>query len=471
MATLILLIVQEMFCLTDFLKFDIILFMRHKNYLVGGLILLITNVYGQTSYSQPYPNYPIYEATLKNGLRVVVYEDSSTPIVSCQLWFNVGSIYDPPGKSGLSHLLEHMDGAKNYPPRKMAEIIDSLGGEDNAFTSNLYVCYWTDLAKEFYPVALKLLSDRMCNLLITKEKFLSERNVVMEERRLGENEPYDVLWEQFDLLAYKFHPYRNPVIGWMEDIKRITLEDLITHYRTYYQPRNAVLVIAGNVTPSQAFSQARKYFEKIKSKPVVHPKFYEPPQEGELTLTLYRKVSLPAVLIGYKTTDFGDSDYYALEVLEGILGRGKSSRLYKRLVEDEIALRVYAWNDLEREAGIFKFFIMPRRLEDLDRAINLIYDELEKLFSLTKDSLTEAELQRVINNYVADEIYARDRPREMGMRIGRQLIVTGNLLDMLEAPTRLKQVTKEDIKRVIKRYFIPKNRIIVKLLPRVEEDE
>ncbi|MEO0072802.1 MAG: pitrilysin family protein [candidate division WOR-3 bacterium] len=437
--------------------------------MIGCFLLSFALLNAQINFSKPYEDYPIYEATLKNGLRIIIYKDSTTPIISSQLWFNVGSIYDPPSRSGLSHLLEHMDGTKNYKPREITQIIDSLGGEDNAFTSNLYVCYWVDLTKEFYDTALKLLAERLANLLITEEKFLSERNVVMEERRLGENEPYDVLWEQFDLLAYRFHPFRNPVIGWMEDIKRITLKDLINHYQTYYQPQNAILVLAGDVDIERALAQVNKYFGKIKSKPVSHPKFYEPPQAGEQSLVLYRKVSLPAVLLGYRTADSLDQEYYALEVLEGLLSWGKDARLYKKLVEEKnLALRVWAYNDLEREAGTFKFFVVPKKLEYLDTIIALIYKELEHLMSLGPDSITDFEMARITNNIIANEIYSRDRVRGMGMRIGRQLIVSGSLDDMVSYPERIKQVTKEDVREILRKYFVPKNRTIVKLLP---EDE
>ncbi|MCS7259099.1 MAG: insulinase family protein, partial [candidate division WOR-3 bacterium] len=412
-----------------------------KTMILCFLLVIFSLTEAKVNFNKPYPTHPIYEATLKNGLKVVIYKDSLTPTVSSQLWFNVGSIYDPPGRSGLSHLLEHMDGTKNYKPRAIAQIIDSLGGEDNAFTSNLYVCYWIDLAQEFYETALALLAERMENLLITEEKFLSERNVVMEERRLGENEPYDILWEQFDLLTFKFHPYRNPVIGWMDDIRRITLNDLINHYKTYYQPQNAILVLSGNVEVEDALKKINRYFAKIKSRPVQHPKFYEPPQVGEQTLVLYRKVSLPAVLIGYRTADSLDNEYYALEVLEGLLGWGKAARLYKKLVEEKnFALRVGVWNDLEREAGVFKIFVVPKKIEYLDTIIILINKELENLMSLGPDSISDFEMTRIRNNIIANEIYSRDRARGIGMRIGRQLIVSGKLVDMIEYPKRVENV-------------------------------
>ncbi|MEO0091165.1 MAG: pitrilysin family protein [candidate division WOR-3 bacterium] len=429
-------------------------------------LLLLVPLYALPKLNQPFPEYPIYETYLKNGLRVIIYVDSSTPTVSTQLWFNVGAIYDPPYKSGVSHLLEHMDGTKNYKPREISAIIDALGGEDNAFTSNLYVCYWVDLAKDYYDTALKFGAERMTNLAISESKFQSEKAVVMEERRLGENEPYDLLWEEFDALIYKLHPYRNPVIGWMEDIKRIELKDLINHYQTYYQPSNAVCVLAGAVEPNEALKRVEKYFGRIKSKPVQHPVFYEPEQLGEKRKVIYRKISIPAILIGYHTCDVSSPDYYALEVLEGLLSSGKNSRLYRRLVyEKQYALRVFAWNDLERDAGTFNFYAMPTNVSLVDSVEKIIYEELMKLKSTDKDSITDEEMARVKNNVIASEVYAQDRSRGMGMRIGRQAITTGNLADMIEYPKRIEAVTKADIRQVIEKYFIPKNRTVVTLLP------
>jgi zinc protease len=359
-----------------------------------------------------------------------------------------------------------MDGTKHYKDREISAAVDALGGEDNAFTSSLYVCYWVDLAKEFYETALKFGAERMVNLEILENKFQSERAVVMEERRLGENEPYDVLWEQFSLLAYKLHPYRNPILGWMEDIQRIELKDLLNHYRTYYQPSNTVCVLAGAVEPNDALVKVEKYFGNIKSKPVKHPMFAEPAQLGEQKMTIYKKISTPAIMFGYHTTDVYSPDFYALEVLEALLSSGKDSRLYKKIVYDkQYALNIFAGNDLERDAGLFYFFAVPNKPSLVDLVEKLIFDILANVQSTGKDSITNEEMERVKNNVIANEIYSKDRSRGMGMRIGRQSITTGNLSDMIEYPDRIQAVTKDDVRRVIGKYFYPKNKTSVTLLP------
>jgi zinc protease len=431
-----------------------------------SIFVVSTFLFATPELKQPFADFPLYTTTLNNGLRVMIYVDSATPIVSTQLWYDVGGIYDPPYKSGVSHLLEHMDGTKHYKNREISAAVDALGGEDNAFTSSLYVCYYVDLSKDLYETALKFGAERMVNLEISENKFQSERGVVMEERRLGENEPYDALWEQFSLLVYKLHPYRNPIIGWMEDIKRIERQDLLNHYHYYYQPSNTVCVLAGAVEPNEAVKKVEKYFSGIKSKPVTHPVFVEPEQLGEQEMTIFKKVTTPAFMFGYHTTDVYSSDFYALEVLEALLSSGKDSRLYKKIVyEKQYALRVSAGNDLERDAGLFYFWAMPKKASLVDSVEKLIYDELAKIQSLGKDSITNEEMERVKNNVVANEIYSKDRSRGMGMRIGRQLITTGNLADMIEYPNRIQNVTKEDIRQVISKYFVPQNRTMVKLLP------
>jgi zinc protease len=322
------------------------------------------------------------------------------------------------------------------------------------------------LAKEYYELALKLGAERMCNLIIPESKFQSERLVVMEERRLGENEPYDVLWEQGQLLAYKLHPYRHPVIGWMEEIEKITLNDLMNHYRTYWTPSNAVCVLAGAIEPNDALKKVEKYFAKIKSKPVTHPIFVEPEQLGEQRMTIYKKVSTPAISFGYHTTDVYSPDFYTLEVLEALFSSGKDSRLYKKLVyEKQFALSVYAWNSLERDNGTFDFFAMPIQTELVDSVERIIYEEVAKIQSTSKDSITNQEMERVKNQVIANEIYAQDRSRYMGMRIGRQSITTGDLRDMIEYPQKIQAVTKDDVRRVVGKYLIPKNRTVVTLLP------
>ena len=410
----------------------------------------------------------VTEYILKNGLKVLIYVDSSAPIVSTQMWYKVGSYYEPSGYTGLSHLLEHMGfkGSKKYGPGEFSRIIDENGGEDNAFTSELYTSYYENLAKDRYEIALDLEAERMKNLLLDPKEFVSEKQVVMEERRLGENSPTSVLWEKFYATAYLVHPYRTPVIGWMDDLERITRDDVYAHYRTYYTPQNAVLVIAGDIKPAEVIRKVERYFGRIKSRPVPKKDFYnaEPPQTGERRIKIKRDVKSPTLMIGYHVCGLDDPDFFVLEVIEGILLRGKSSRCYKRLVlEQALATGVWGGNDTEKDPGLFYFYVLPKSTELLDSTERTIYKELE---NLKKVPVTAEELERVTNQVIAGSIFSRDRIPSIARVLGRYTITTGSYKFFEEYPKKISSVTKEDIIRVARKYFTEDNRTVGILMPK-----
>jgi zinc protease len=409
----------------------------------------------------------VTEYTLKNGLKVLIYVDSSAPIVSTQMWYRIGSYYEPSGYTGISHFLEHMafNSTKKYKLGEFARIIDENGGEDNGFTSELYTAYYEDLAKDRFEIALDMEAERMQNLLLDPKEFGPEKGVVMEERRLGENSPTSVLWDEFYATAYLVHPYRTPVIGWMDDIERISRDDLHEFYRTHYTPKNAVLVIAGDVKPDAAIKKVEKYFNNIKSKPVVKKDFYnaEPSQTGERRIKIKRDVRTPTTMLGYHVSGFFDPDYYTLEVIEGILLRGRTSRCYQQLVDkQQLVLNIWGGNDTQKDPGMFYFFVTPRTIDLVDSTEKAIYQEIERL---KKDTVTTEELERVKNQVVANNIFSRDRIRSMGFQIARSTIATGSYKNLEEYPKKIASVTKEDIIRVAKKYFYEDNRTVGILLP------
>ncbi len=409
----------------------------------------------------------VTEHTLKNGLKVLIYVDSSAPIVSTQMWYWVGSYYEPSGYTGISHLLEHMafNSTKKYKLGEFARVIDENGGEDNGFTSELYTAYYEDLAKDRFEIALDMEAERMQNLLLSPEEFVPEKKVVMEERRLGENSPTSVLWDDFYATAYLVHPYRTPVIGWMDDLERITRDDLFNFYKTYYTPQNAVLVIAGDVKPDEAIKKVNKYFSNIKSKPVAKKDFYnaEPIQKGERRIKIKRDVKIPTLMLGYHSCGFFNPDYYILEVIEGILLRGRSARCNQQLVEkQELVLSIWGGNDTQKDPGMFYFYTTPRNISLVDSTERAIYYEIERL---KRDTVTTEELERVKNQVVANNIFSRDRVRSMGFQIARNTIATGSYKNLEEYPKKIAMVTKEDIMRVAKKYFYEDNRTVGILLP------
>lgn len=412
---------------------------------------------------------PVQSYTLKNGLRVLFYVDTLSPLVSTQVWYKVGSYYEPSGLTGISHLLEHMafKGSKNYPGDLYSKLILENGGQDNAFTSENYTAYWSDLAYDRYELALKLEADRMKNLLLDSGEFESERKVVMEERRLGENSPYRTIYENFYAVAYLSHPYRNPVIGWMDDLKRITISDLRNWYQTYYQPKRAVLVLAGKINPKEAIKKVEKYFGGIKGKEVPEKSFFEPPPKGERRIKIKRDVKTPFLMLGYRTCGVKEEDYFPLEVLERILFRGKSSRLYKRLVhEKRLVTDIWGGSDIEKDPGIFYFFAFVKEKGKIGEVEKALYEEMEKLKS---DTITASELEKIKNQVLADFFFQQNRIRSLGFSLARWEILLSDYTFFEKYPERIAAVTKEDIQKVLKKYFTEENRTVALLLPEKNE--
>lgn len=440
------------------------------NLIILSLILIISRHQANSLLEQ---RLNVTDYTLRNGLRVLIYVDSSAPIVSTQMWYKVGSYYEPSGYTGIAHLLEHMafKGSKKYGPGEFSRIIDENGGEDNGFTSELYTAYYENLAKDRYEIALDLESERMANLLLDSNEFKLEKQVVMEERRLQENSPTSVLWEGFYATAYLVHPYRTPVIGWMDDLERITRDDVLKFYRTYYTPQNAILVIAGDVKPNEVRKKVKHYFGKIKSRPVAKKDFYnaEPSQSGERRIIIKRAVKIPGLMIGYHICGVDDPDFYVLEVIEGILFGGKSARLYKRLVhQKEFALNIWGGSDIQKDPGLFYFYVTPRRSALIDSCEKTIYAELERL---KNDTVTQEELLRIKNQALARNIYRRERIQSVGYELARSVITTGSYDFIEQYPARIAQVTKEDIVRVARKYFYEDNRTVGILMPEATDEK
>ena len=310
----------------------------------------------------------------------------------------------------------------------------------------------------------------MANLLLDSTNFERERNVVMEERRLGENTPYDELWEDFYAMAFKTHPYHNPVIGWMDDIARIHRSDLYRHYTTWYTPANAVLVVAGDVQPHKVFAEAARDFGAIRSHPVPtwHP--VEPPQPGERRLIVKKDVSTPALMIGYHVPGSSDSAFYSFEVLQGLLMRGVTSRLYNRLVyQGGNALSVNGGNDAEGDnPGLFYVFAIPSSAQMTDSVERMVLHEIEKLKT---SPVTDSELTQVKNQVIADFVFQQDNNGGMANLIGRSFTMYGSLDFMNNYPNRIAAVTKDDIMKAATKYFTEDNRTVGRIVPTAAEKE
>jgi len=259
--------------------------------------------------------------TLKNGLKVILMEDHSVPVISRWTFYRVGSQNERPGITGISHFMEHMmfNGSAKYGPKEFDRVLESNGGFSNAFTSEDVTAYYEDFASNVLELCVDLDSDRMKSLALDQKYVISEMNVVKEERRLSvDNSVEGSMYEELGALAYKAHPYGWPVLGWMSDLEGITRDDAVSYFKTYYAPNNAILVIVGDFDTKKALELVHKYYDDIPAQtPPAPVRTVEPEQQGERRAELHKAAEMPAVLVGYHIPDVKSSDIYALDVLRG----------------------------------------------------------------------------------------------------------------------------------------------------------
>jgi zinc protease len=307
----------------------------------------------------------VVAATLDNGLRVLLLEDHRSPIVSFQVWYRVGSRNEQRGATGIAHFLEHMmfKGTPTRGPKQFARLVEENGGQDNAFTSQDVTSYFVDIAADKLDLVIELEADRMQNLLLDAKQIASEREVVIEERRTRtEDDPGGFLGEEVSSVAFKAHPYGYPIIGWMEDIKRITPAEIRAFYQTYYLPNNAMVVAVGAFQAPAALQKIRRSFGRIPRGRTPPPVLaVEPPQNGERRVTVRKEAELPIVYLGWHVPNQRSDDAPALEVLSTILSGGRASRLYRDLVyQRQLALEAggdYSYFSID--PNLFWFWATP----------------------------------------------------------------------------------------------------------------
>jgi len=408
------------------------------------------------------------EYRLDNGMKVIIIEDPKSPMATFQVWYRVGSKDEPAGKTGISHLLEHMmfKGTPRYGSKEFSNIIQRNGGIDNAFTTKDYTVYFQNLPADRLGLSIELESDRMQNLLLDPKEVKAERDVVMEERRLRyEDDPQNLLYEDTVAAALKAHPYRTPIIGWMSDIASIERDDLYQHYRTYYSPDNAFIVIAGSVDKEKLTSELQRYFGGIKaqSQRPVRKKTQEPIQNGERRVYLKKEAELPYVLIAYPVPSFPHKDSFALEVLSAVLSRGKSSRLYRSLVYDKkVAIDTFSsYSGFYQDPFLFVLggtAAPGQRAEDIERHLLL---ELETLKSGYIDN---KELEKAKNQIEASFVFAQDSAHAKALYTG-MFEVLGDWRLRDKFIDGIRSVSVEDIKRVTESYFTQDRRTVGTLIP------
>ncbi|QXP85292.1 pitrilysin family protein [Methylococcus sp. Mc7] len=414
----------------------------------------------------------VHEFTLANGLKVLVQEDHRAPVAVSQVWYKVGSSYEYGGITGVSHMLEHMmfKGTKKHPPGEFSRIISANGGSENAFTGQDYTAYFQTLERSRLPVSLELEADRMRNLKLLQDEFVKEQQVVIEERRLRtEDQPHARMDEHFQAVAFTNSPYRNPVIGWPEDVAGLTLDDLSTWYQRWYAPNNATLVVVGDVDPKAVFEQARKHFGPLKpgKLPVLKPQG-EVQQLGLRRMVVKVPAKLPHLEMGYKVpslkTAGAEWEAYALEVAAGILDGGNSARLASRLVRgQQIATDAGAGYDLyARLSSLFTLEGTPAQGKTMAELEAALLDEVRRL---REEPVAEDELARVKAQVLASNVYQRDSVFYQAMQLGMAETVGLGWRKVEEYVDKINAVTAEQVREVARKYLIDDGLTIAHLDP------
>jgi zinc protease len=401
-----------------------------------------------------------HEKTLANGLRVIVQEDRRAPTAVHMVWYRAGSMDEVDGTSGVAHVLEHMmfKGTKHLKPGEFNKRVAAAGGRDNAFTSLDYTAYFQQVPSARLGEMMALEADRMANLVIDPREFAQEIKVVMEERRLRtEDNPQSLVHEKQMAAAFQAHPYRRPIIGWMNDLENMTAADARDWYRRWYAPNNAYVIVVGDVNKDEVFRLAEKHYGKIprRALPVRKPQ-NEPPQVGIKRLAVKAPAKLPYLSLAWKVPALRDlhkeREPYALEMLAGVLDGHEAARLARNLVRGtKVAVSAGAGYDATvRGEALFVVSGTPaegRGVADLESALRA------EIARVASEGISEQELERVKTQVIAAQVYKRDSMMAQAMEIGRTEAAGIRWRDIDTLLEKIRSVTAGEVQAVAKKYF------------------
>jgi len=419
----------------------------------------------------------VYEYQLDNGLKILVKEDNRAPVVVSQIWYKVGGSYEHDGITGVSHALEHMmfKGTEKYAPGQFSRIISENGGRDNAFTGTDYTAYFQTLEKSRLKISFEMEADRMRNLTLPEDEFLKEIEVVKEERRWRtEDKPQSYTYEALMSTAFQTSPYRLPIVGWMQDLDNMTIEDLSDWYKKWYAPNNATIVVVGDVVADEVHELAKKYFGPLpKGEPISMKVLGEVEQVGTKRVKVKRPAELPYLMMAYKTPviEPGSEDDknwnwepYALEVLAGIIDGGSSARLASRMIRgSQIAASADAgYRMASRLDNLFMFSGTPvkdKTVHDLEAAFR------KEILDIQTKPVTKEELQRVKAQVVSSNVYEKDSVFYQAMIIGtlETIGLSWKLAD--KYVERINSITAEQVMQVAKKFLVDDRLTIAELEP------
>ena len=440
--------------------------------LLAPLVLLAFAVAPAPTLANP------FETRLANGLRVIVKEDPRAPTAVHMVWYRAGSMDEKDGTSGVAHALEHLmfKGTRNLKSGEFNKRVAEAGGRDNAFTSRDYTAYFQIVPKGALPEMMKLEADRMANLTLDAKEFAAEIKVVMEERRLRtDDNPQALVYETLNSTMFQAHPYRRPIIGWMDDLEHMTWQDARDWYRAWYAPNNAYVVVAGDVDHREVFRLAQKYYGPHKAKPLPERKPQnEPQQAGIRRVSVKAPAKLPYIAMSWKTPRLRDvqkdRDPYALEVLAAVLDGHDASRFAKNLVRgSKVAQSAGAGYDgtLRGEAS-FTLDGQPaegKTVAELEAALRA---EIKRI---QDEGVSAEELARVKTQSIAAQIYKRDSLMAQAMEIGSLEAAGVSWRDIDVLLEKLKSVSSDEVQAVAKKYFSDDTLSIAVLDPQPLEND
>lgn len=413
-----------------------------------------------------------FQFALQNGLTVLVIADHRAPIVTQMLWYKVGATDDPPGLSGLAHFFEHMmfRGTTGMPGDQFARTVARNGGEDNAFTTHDYTTFYEQIAKDRLRLVMGLDADRMVNLDLSDANVRTERDVVLEERRMRiDNDPEALMREQMEAGLQLSHPYGRPVIGWPEEVRRIGRIEAQSYYTAHYAPNNAILVVAGDVTPDEVRIDAEATYGKLPARELVARADYaQPPRLAETRLAVTRAdVKVPQFLRLYRVPSYTEAkpgEAEALDLLAQLLGGDATSTLYRELVMiRKIASEAgVSYSGYARDSGEFEIYAVPRpgvRMETIEQAI----DAVLRQYALSP--ARPADIERAKTQLVADATYRRDNQLELASAYGEALAVGLTVDDVREWPNRIRAVTGDAVRDAAANDVIKREAVTGYLLP------
>jgi len=443
--------------------------------LIGSRVAVaaaIATLVAFSAHAAPNGGPQAFQFALQNGMQVVVIPDHRAPVVTQMIWFKVGGMDDPPGVSGLAHFFEHMmfRGTKQTPGDEFSRTVARNGGQDNAFTTHDYTAFYEEIAKDRLPMVMALEADRMANLDLSDKNVSTERDVVLEERRMRiDNDPQALLVEQIDAALHLSHPYGRPVIGWPEEVRRIDRVEAQDFYKHHYAPNNAILIVAGDVTVEEVRNDAQAAFGKVSARELVSRATYaEPPRMAETRLDVTSKdAKVPLFMRVYRVPSYAEGapgQAEALETLAQLMGGDATGLLYRKLVvERHMATSAGAsFDGYARDSGEFSVYAYPRpgvSLAALEKAVDGILADCAKAAPNAKD-LTRAKTQ-----LIASATYRRDSPYAMAAAYGQAMTIGLTAFDVRAWPDRIQAVSGDAVSKAAKNFLIKREAVSATLTP------